>query len=259
MGYTAGTPETSTVSFTAAGATVDPTVVTFSYVANGASYGPFTYTGASTPGLGYIYRTTVTTPLETLIQYSFQIDTTGFISDIEITWKSTGVGQAEMTKTIQQNVSEIRGSVYPWSPGVDDVGAILRARTNTRNGQLVGTFNSYTNPTDSAVMGLINQAASDVQDAIGPEASVPPSLYLQAANLTAIGAALNVELGYYPEQINSGRSPYPQLQKQYDDKLKRLQNAIVSLGGERPTDESMAPFGAFNGPPVIMDWVYPRF
>jgi hypothetical protein len=259
MGYDAGTPETTAISFQSAGATVDPTTVTFEYTVDGVTHGPYTFSGASTPGLGYIYRYTVVEPLITKIVYAFQIDTTGFISNISITWLSTGVGAARLTKSIEKNVNEVQGSVYQWAPGVDDVGAILRARTMTRNGVVVGTFNAYTNPTDVSVMSLINDASADVQDAIGPEVNVPPSLYSSAEDLAALGTALLVELAYFPEQINSGRSPYPQLQKQYDDKLKRLQNAIVSLGGERPTDEAQSPFGAFNGPPVPMDWVYPRF
>lgn len=259
MGYDAGTPETSRISFQSGGVTVDPTAVTFSYTNNGNSFGPFTYTGSSTPGLGYIYRTVTTTPLETIITYSFQIATAGFVGPIVITWASTGVGEAQLIKSIEQNVNEIQGSVYSWAPGVDDVGAILRARTKTRNGEVIGTFNAYTEPTDVAVMNYINDAASDVQDAIGPEVNVPSSLYANAEDLTAIGAALFIELGYFPDQVNSGRSPYPQLLEMYNTKLKRLQNAIVSLGGERPTDEAMSPFGAFNGPPIPMDWVYPRF
>lgn len=259
MGYSAGTPETSAVSFQSAGISVDPTTVTFSYTNNGVSFGPFTYAGSSVPGTGYVYRYVTSDPLTTTIYYAFQIATTGFTGEIVITWLSTGVGAASLTKSIEQNVSEIQGSVYPWAPGVDDVGAILRARTLTKNGLVAGTFNSYTTPSDVAVISLINQACSDVQDAIGPQTNVPVSLYSGVESLAAIGAALLIELGYFPEQINSGRSPYPQLKTQYDDKLKRLQNAIVSLGGERPTDESMAPFGAFNGPPIPMDWIYPRF
>lgn len=259
MGYDPGTPEITAISFKSNGVTVDPTAVTFSYIANGTTHGPFTYVSESTPGVGYIYRYITVTPLENIITYAFQIDTTGFTDDITITWTSTGVGAASLTKSIEQNVNEIQGSIYQWAPGVDDVGEILRARTVTRNGEEIGTFNAYTRPTDVAVMNLINDAASDVQDAIGPEVNVPASLYPQAEDLATIGAALLIELGYFPEQINSGRSPYPQLLEQYNTKLKRLQNAIVSLGGERPTDEAQSPFGAFNGPPVPMDWVYPRF
>lgn len=258
MGYNAGTPETTRVSFQSAGVTVDPTTITFSYTNNGNSFGPFTYTGEETPGVGYIYRTLTETPLTTIISYSFEINTTGFVGPIIITWTSTGVGAASMTKSIEQDVNEIQGSVYSWAPGVDDVGTYLRARTMTRNGEVIGTFNAYTTPTDVAVMGLINDAASDVQAAIGPEVNVDPSLYPMAEDLAAIGAAMNVELSYFPEQINSGRSPYPQLETQYNAKLKRLQNAIVSLGGQRPTDEAQSPFGAFVGPPIPMDWIYPR-
>jgi hypothetical protein len=258
MGYSAGTPETSAVSFQSVGASVDPTTITFSYTNNGVSYGPFTFSGESVPGVGYIYRYTSVTGVTTTICYAFQIDTTGFVGPIIITWVSTGTGAAALTKSIEPNVNEVQGTLYPWAPGVDDVGDVLRARTVNRNGLEIGTFDAFTRPTDVDVMGLINQAASDIQDAIGVENEVPADQFTSAEYLTALGTALLIEIGFYPEQVNSGRSPYPQIETMYKDRLKRLQDAVVSEGGARPVDEFMQPFGAFNGPPVPMGWFYPR-
>jgi hypothetical protein len=258
MGYNPGTPELTTFNFEDSGVSVDPTTVTLTYVANGTTHGPLVYSGASTPGVGFIYRTSEVIDSDTIITYSCQIPTAGFTGDITITWASTGPGTASLSQTIEQAVNQVRGSVYSWAPGVDDVGAILRARTINQFGSELGTFNSTTRPTDVSVITLINQACADVQDAIGPTVNIPAQLIPSAMSLAALGTAMMIEIGFYPEQINSGRSPYPQLATQYTAKLKNLQNAIVSLGGERPTDESMTPFGAFGGPPIPLSWWYPQ-
>jgi hypothetical protein len=145
-----------------------------------------------------------------------------------------------------------------WAPSVQDVANILRARTVDNNGNEVGNFTSVTRPTDAQVQGLIDQAYTDVLDAIGSIA-VPPQLANSFSSLVAYGTALAVELGFFPEQINSGRSPYPQLNKMYDDRLCRLQDAIVSAGGPRPTNEYQSPAGDFGGPPVQAGWYLPTW
>lgn len=144
-----------------------------------------------------------------------------------------------------------------WSPTVQDVANILRARTASRNGGEVGTFDSTTRPTDVEVQAIIDNAYSDVVDAIGQITDVPPNLVNSASSLVTIGAAMMVELSYFPEQVSSARSPYTALAAQYKDKLLRLQNAIVSVGGNRPTNEYQAPAGAFGGPPIPVGWILP--
>jgi hypothetical protein len=146
-----------------------------------------------------------------------------------------------------------------WAPTVQDVANLLRARTITANGGEVGNFTSATRPNADEVTGLIEQAHADVQDAVGPMVIIPPVCINSATSLVALGAALRIEMSYYPEQVGSGRSPYAQLKKLYDDALKRLQDAIVSLGGKRPTDEYMMPSGDFGGPPIPVGWILPQW
>jgi hypothetical protein len=141
---------------------------------------------------------------------------------------------------------------------VQDVANILRARTVSTNGAELGSFSSATRPTDTAVTDLITAACNDVIDAIG-NTDVPTDLQASAGSLAAIGTAMLVEMGYYPEQVNTGRSIYPQLALQYKDKLNRLQNAIVSEGGNRPTAEYQTPAGSFGGPPVPAGWILPTW
>jgi phage gpG-like protein len=119
-----------------------------------------------------------------------------------------------------------------WAPSVDDVGAVLRARTKDENGNELGTFTDATRPTAVQVNPLIDTATADILAEVG---TVPDKVQDNARRVAAIGAALLVELTFFPEQIGTGRSPYTQLKEWYDDKLKRLVAQVTELqdGGAR--------------------------
>jgi hypothetical protein len=123
-----------------------------------------------------------------------------------------------------------------WTPSVADVGAILRARTKDTNGSELGTFSSNTRPTAEGVQQLVATALSDVLVRTGP---IPSALEDYARRVVALGGALLVELSYFPEQIQTGRSPYAQLRVWYDSALERLGLAVddVNNGGEVGGDE----------------------
>jgi hypothetical protein len=140
-----------------------------------------------------------------------------------------------------------------YAPVVQDVGNILRARTKTRAGAEVGTFNADTRPTDVEVEGLINRALGDVAMVIGSD--TPAAVWDDAKSVVALRAALLVELGYFPEQLNTGRSPYPQLKVLYDDDLKNLVAAVTKAGGDPgEAGAPMKPSYAFpmTGDPFII-------
>jgi hypothetical protein len=143
-----------------------------------------------------------------------------------------------------------------WKPQLTDVGAILRARTKDSVGNELGTFNAETRPTDQQVFILIGQGVSDVSMAIGGE--VPPAYWQDAVNLAALATALKIELSYFPEQINTGRSPYPQLKQLFDDQLKRLIGAIE--GGPNPQVGPPKPAYGFPVPrPNLEGWRTPGY
>ena len=57
---------------------------------------------------------------------------------------------------------------YDWAPSVEDVGALLRARTiKSETGEELGTFTDETRPTSTAVVSLIDAATDDVVSAVG--------------------------------------------------------------------------------------------
>lgn len=96
---------------------------------------------------------------------------------------------------------------------VEDVAALLRARTKDLNGTELGTFNENTRPTDVEVERLITMALAEVTGQIGPYAYDPCAS--AATALIAIRAAMWVELSYFPEQVRTERSVYDELAAQW--------------------------------------------
>jgi len=140
--------------------------------------------------------------------------------------------------------------VSDYTPTVEAVAALLRSRTKTPSGSEAGTFmpaasaeQDSTRPTAEQAAEMIAVALQDIVGVFGPD--VPdapgedPGAYRTAVQgLSALGAALQVELTYFPEQVATGRSPYAQLKQLYDDRLKRLTDAIIGDedgGSDGPT------------------------
>lgn len=107
-------------------------------------------------------------------------------------------------------------------PDVDDVAALLHARTYVMGGE-VGTFNDDTRPTGQQVGNLIDMAADDLAIRVG--APIPFELELRTRNLVAKRAAADVELSYFPQQIDTDQSAYRQLIADYLNGVESLQKA----------------------------------
>jgi hypothetical protein len=117
-----------------------------------------------------------------------------------------------------------------WEPRPSDIGAILRARTKATSGREVGTFNEDTRPTGSQVQELIESAVAKVDARVG---TVPETLWVHARRVAALRAAMFVELSYFPEQVNAGRSVYTHLKAEFDEELAEL---IVEVTSSNDTD-----------------------
>ncbi len=119
---------------------------------------------------------------------------------------------------------------YDWAPSVEDVGAILRARTTkSETGEELGTFTDETRPTSTAVVSLIDDATDDVVSAVGGQ--VPKGLERPARRTATIRAAMLVELTYFQEQLETGQSSYPQLREWYTEQLAVLTGRIDDTTG----------------------------
>ena len=113
-----------------------------------------------------------------------------------------------------------------FKPSVQDVANLLRARTKDQYGKELGQFTVDTRPTDEMVTEIIGLSASDITGTLGDD--LPEEYWPELESLTALRAAMLVELTYFPEQVRSGRSAYAEYKTMYDDTLARLTEAIKS-------------------------------
>lgn len=117
-------------------------------------------------------------------------------------------------------------------PDVSEVAAFLRARTRLPGGRgEAGTFTTETRPTRAQVLGIIGIAQSHVAGAVGFRTlSAPIARMARAA--TALRAAILVELSFFPEQVESGRSPVATLRELYAEELERLERNARDAGDD---------------------------
>jgi len=162
---------------------------------------------------------------------------------------------------IADPVQNIPQQEEPWLPSVRDVALKILSRTRDSKGNLVGTFTSDTTPEATDVSAMIGQAALDVSKVIGT--NIPAEMYDDVGNLIALKAAAQVELAYYSEQVNTGRSIYPQLEKEYEMELPLISKQILQVleGGDGSTGPvisgaSLSPSWGF--PPAVPDWMTKR-
>lgn len=141
-------------------------------------------------------------------------------------------------------------------PTVDDVGAILRARTQDTGDDEVGTFTDETRPTKDEVERLINMAKSVVLTRTGsmdtPPLNCPTSPDLRSSASTAIAmlAAMMVELSYYPEQVRSDRSAFEDYRTLWNDFMTALIDAAAECrdGDVIPDDDNYNPGPSYGFP-----------
>jgi hypothetical protein len=101
---------------------------------------------------------------------------------------------------------------------------------------------------------LIAQAADFVAAAIG---GVPDRCAAAAGSAVLLRAAMLVELSYFPEQVRSDRSPYPELKALADDALTAALTCVTS-GGEAGSTEGGAGYSYHSLPvsPATLDAIY---
>lgn len=128
-----------------------------------------------------------------------------------------------------------------WTPSLESVGSLLRARTVDTNSNELGTFTANTRPTANQVEDIIVIAVDEVDVALAVD--VPQGLWGAAGSLATYRAAMLIELSYFPEQVGTARSPYEHYERLYDMGLKRL---VAKLNDPTPA----------NGPGVPSAPVY---
>jgi hypothetical protein len=145
-------------------------------------------------------------------------------------------------------------------PTPRDVGLKILSRTRDKYGNQVGTFNADTQPSSADVLGIINQAGMEVADSIGD--TIPAGMYDDVSNLIALRAAMDIEMSYFSDQVNTGRSIYPQLEKEYERQVNIVGKQISSIlagGGTDPVNPSAALAPTYSFPVVTDDLMTKRF
>jgi len=143
-----------------------------------------------------------------------------------------------------------------YAPNVAQVARKILSRTRDQYGNTLGTFNTNTTPTEQQVSAIILDVLPNVADEVGDE--IPPEYFDDAAEVVALRAAMQVELDFFPDQVATDRSPYPQLADLYEKELERLRQSIsVAVDGE-PVDTapSNRPSGSFPEPFFRRDMIW---
>ncbi len=139
----------------------------------------------------------------------------------------------------------------PWRPTVDDVAALLRARTKDASGNELGTFNDQTRPTDMEVERLITNGCAKVSALVGWE--IPDDAQDEARHLAAIVAACEVELSYWPEQVRNERSAFAQLWQIWAADIAAFREMVSALA---PAGTLGSGTGSFYTPSSTVDFAY---
>lgn len=149
---------------------------------------------------------------------------------------------------------------HPFVPSLSAIGQVIMSRTKDTFGNLNGTFTSGTTPDNLQAAAAAANAAKDLSMLIGDV--VPESLIDDAQRVAAIKAAMDIEVAFYSDQVNTGRSVYPQLEKRYEAELASLtkQMTMVTEGGVAVVEEgpSLRPSWNFTDPPGQDSWLTRR-
>lgn len=107
-----------------------------------------------------------------------------------------------------------------YTPLMDDVAVLLRARTKDQYGTEVGVFNTDTRPNEQQVREIIRLAVADISTYVGSD--VPDTVIEPARHLATLRAAMLVESTYFPEQAAQDNSVYSLYEGLYTAGITRL-------------------------------------
>jgi hypothetical protein len=124
-----------------------------------------------------------------------------------------------------------------FKPTVDEVAALIRARTKIPGGGEAGTFNDVTRPTKAEVEAIIGQAVDHVAAAIGGQ-PCNDQLTQSATAAASMLAAILIEASYWPEQAEARGSTAARLESLYDKRMKSLSAAVAEECGGQGTGGS---------------------
>lgn len=180
----------------------------------------------------------ITQPRPGTYRWTFTIPTVGTYM---VRWDNQAGGIAEEFLVVRASavvVPTLPSDVSEFTPSTREVAAFIKNRTVDEFNNFVGDFTNETTVTAEEVAKIVDQAEELVLRRLklppAPEAPPLPQETVEAVrNLIALLSASIVELTKFGEQIQTGRSPYPQLRELFDMMLGWLATDIL---GETPGD-----------------------
>ncbi|HEX3455224.1 MAG TPA: hypothetical protein VHS03_11400 [Gaiellaceae bacterium] len=142
-------------------------------------------------------------------------------------------------------------TTLPWRPTVDDVAALIRARTKDASGNEIGTFTDQTRPTDAEVEQLITNGMAKIASYVGW--TLPPDAEAEANHLAAIVTACEVELSYWPEQVRNDRSAYSALWAMFTANVSTFAEFVAAIA---PAGGVAQQWGNVYSPSSTVDFAY---
>lgn len=102
------------------------------------------------------------------------------------------------------------------------MGALIHARTKDRFDNWTGTFTADTQPTAEQAQALIDRSAKVVSLELGVPHSTMGPLLEQAKSVVAVRAAWQIEVSFFPNQVEAGDSSADHLRTMYENDLASL-------------------------------------
>jgi len=119
-----------------------------------------------------------------------------------------------------------------WTPTPGQVKALMPARVDGR------AFAADTTPTLNQVGQVAGSIVDDVEAAVAPLLTdpsdptvvrpLPAALFPMAVRAATLGAAADVEYGFWPEQQDGPDASGPRFERRYKEALERLMAAVGS-------------------------------
>lgn len=107
-------------------------------------------------------------------------------------------------------------------PTLEDVAALIHSRTKDQYDKLLGTFTAETRPTAVQVQDLIDRSARVVSLELGVPHSRMGDLSEQAKAVVAVRAAWQIEVSFFPNQVEGSDSAASNLREMYESDLALL-------------------------------------
>lgn len=143
----------------------------------------------------------------------------------------------------------------PRTPSVDDVGSILRARTVDHNGNELGTFTTDTRPTGGEVENFIADAVGELTVRLPDDLTDVQEAFVK--RLTAIRAAMFVEISLHPDSDQNEGSAYARLEKMFDQGWAALSARLEDGTGRDGRLVSVPLESPYSPPAALSDLDFP--